>query len=192
MTELVNTFVSLVFGFIIAISTDPLRRRLDRTSITISFDKDRDTLTTPDDEHEFGTYIKIKLENNGRNKYAKNIRCYLTSIEKKTFEHEPWSMIFDIPLPLIWSYKQDVDFIDLPPKMWAYYNIFSFNKGENKILPATHTKPFIWRKDLADNGYYRFNMYITGENIVKPIEGRIDLLWNGSWDSFEIRNFHQE
>ena len=192
MIELLNTFVSLIFGFIIAISTDPLRKRLDRTSIAISFDKERDTLITPDDEHEFGTYIKIRLENRGGNKYARNIRCYLTSIEKKTLRGDSWHTIFDIPLPLIWSYKQDVDFIDLPPKMWAYFNVVSFNKGENRILPATHRKPFIWKNDLADEGYYRFNIYVTGENIVKPIRGRIDLLWVGKWDSFEMENFHQE
>ena len=192
MGDFFNTVLSVIAGFLIAIFADPIRRRLDKTPIKISFDVDKDLLTTPDDEHEFGTYVKIRLDNYGRDKYARNIRCYLTSIEKRTSPDESWNTIFDIPLPIIWAYKEGVESIDLPPEMWAYFNIVSFNKGENKILPATHRKPFLWRKDLADHGHYRFNMYVTGENIVRPLKGKIELDWKGEWDTFTMKNFNQE
>jgi hypothetical protein len=191
MIDLFTTIISVIAGFLIAIFTDPIRKRLDRTTLKISFDNSKDLLTTPDDTHEFGTYVKVRLENCGRDKYARNLRCYLTSIEKLNPSGEIWETIFDTPLPMIWAYKETIESIDLPPKMWAYFNIVSFNKGENKILPATHRKPFLWRKSLADIGTYRFNIYVTGENILRPIRGSIELVWRGNWDDFSMENFHQ-
>jgi hypothetical protein len=188
MPEIISAVISMIAGFLIALYSERIRSRLEATSIKISFDKERDILTTPDDEHEFGTYIKIKLENTGSYRYARQISCHLTSIDKKN-DDDKWKTIYDIPLGLVWSYIDNTNTRDLAPKMWTYFNVFNFNKGENKIIPAVVRKPYIWRKDLEDVALYRFNIFITGLNINKPIKASVILKWNGLWDNFEIVDF---
>lgn len=66
--DLLGIIISTITGFLLAIFSEPLRKRFDRTSISVSFDMQRDILTTPDDKYEFGTYVKIKLQNDGATK----------------------------------------------------------------------------------------------------------------------------
>lgn len=186
MKEVLTTVLTFLMGFVTAVFAEPIRKRLEKTKISIAFDPAIDIIRTPDGPNSEAIYLRMKVTNEGSERYVKQIRCYLIMIERFGKDEKYWSKVFDVPLSLAWSYLGHVDSIDLPPTMWAYFDVLKFDDQKNCIEPATIKKPLLWQTDLSSHGEYKFTYYLAGENVKQMRKGYLHLKWNGQWDKFEL------
>lgn len=185
MEEILNTSLSFILGFITAIFADPIKKWLEKIKLSLSFEPSIDIITTPDGDGKQAIYVRVKVSNHINSRYARQIAPYLVLIERKLADEQSFKTIFDTPLILAWSYRGHVGTIDLPPKMWAYFDVVKFDGDHHYPLPATIHKPLLWKTNLGHFATYRLTFCVSSENTKQILKKQLTFKWTGKWNEVE-------
>jgi hypothetical protein len=187
--KMIEVTVPAVSGFIVAIISEPIRKRLDLVSLEVTFNASKDVVKTRDNKQLKGIYYYLRVTNTSKRRHAKKVSCYLTSVSKSNDEGLVWKSIFNIPLGMNWSYIDKHFDMDIAPGMHRCINLFAFDKKDNVLRPTTDPKPFFLMDKLEHHGRYRFFFYVTGEGLKIRYKGSIDINWKGKWNDCVPDNF---
>lgn len=189
---LVTPLLSFFLGFVTAVFSEPLRRRIFRPVLRLSFEKNDSCVShTPlqngGKEHE-GYYIRLKVENTKR-PLARACRAYLIVVEEKD-ENGLWKpTIYADSLPLAWSCQERNDArrpIDLPYGVTQFVDVVATDSLLNNYFVQVAPLPFRYLGLFDDKRKtFRFTVLIAGDG-VQPKTAKIEFGWKGTWNDFEV------
>jgi hypothetical protein len=135
-------------GSITAVFSDPVRKRIFRPKIELTFNNDSDHVAnTPDREsgrEYFAHYIRLGVKNKNTT-LAKQCRAYLVNIEKKE-DGDFKRTIYADSIQLAWSCRgkgNELTPIDLPKGISQYVDLIATTSKDNSYKPQTI--PFMFR-----------------------------------------------
>lgn len=184
------SIVGFIGGFFTALFAEPLRQRLYRAKLSLSFGSSSDfiarTLETSGQSQYQAIYIRLKVVNTST-RLAKACRAYLVGIEKqKDNKFEP--TVYCDSMQLQWSVRgADERFgaIDLPQDVPQFVDVVSTRSISTYFAPATAQVPLRYMELFKETGIFRFRVQVSGDG-VKPVWSEVILHWDGKWDKFSV------
>lgn len=189
MSEVVKIVIPFVLGFFSAVFAEPLRRWVFRARLSLAF---RPTfgagsayIALSPEGNRTAKYVRVSVTN--RSKVAARVcRAYLCQIERdeagfgyRTLHHDT--------LPLAWGFIGH-EAVDIQPGTRFFFDVFSVNSDQNRILPNTKPQPAIWEDTLKATGRYRFTVLVAGDN-VSAVMHTIEFYWTGRFDDLRSESF---
>jgi hypothetical protein len=189
--DYVTPLIGLITGTFIGIFAEPIRTRLFRPRLKVSFESaDRSCkVQTPmgaAGEHR-GIYIRAKVQNT-KSQMAKACRAFLVKIEKQSTHGTFEPTIFADSLPLAWSCQKDGSKpVDLFSGVSQFVDVISTTNVDPtayQIHLFTHPHRYAELFDREPKTL-RLTILVTGDG-ASAGQTAIVFKWGGQWDTFEV------
>jgi len=188
---LITPIIAFITGFVTSIFAEPIRRRIFRPKVELTFNNDSDHVSvTPDysegKEHN-AYYIRVGVVNNS-SRLAKQCRAYLINVEEKVNSVYERTAYAD-SIQLSWScriFGAELEPIDLPHGVIQYVDLIATNSDNNSYWPQIRPFPKRYKEIFENNKKsLRFTVQVSGEEM-DPELIKIIFVWKGKWDIFDV------
>ncbi len=182
-------------GFGSAVFAEPLRARLFRSRIDLSFAQtgggliETNVIHAPSHAHSTGEeakYVRLKVVNQS-SRIARKLRVFLTSVEVQDLSQKYVQTAYSDSMQVGWSARSTdrFDAIDLPSGITAFVDALSARATRPGLLSVDVDSWPSRYEQLFYKGVFRFTFIATGDNI-KPTTTRLTLAWSEHWDSLRM------
>jgi hypothetical protein len=187
--QFASSVISFLAGFASAVFAEPLRQKIFRPGIQLSFSGADDCITrTPTSGAGTATYIRVKVTSSKR-RSAKGCRAFLVGIETKSSggKFAPTEFVDSLPLAwscsppgtertprdLLWGVNQYIDVVAV---------LDSRNYLEPQFAPIPHRYISIFS---ATEQIYRFTILVSGDG-VQPSQLCLVITWKGDAKKMDV------
>lgn len=195
--------VGAVIGFLSAVFSEPIRFKIFRPRLKVSFDPETCVIKTPtvvqlsprDTKKSTGFYVRIRVEVKKdwlRRHVARGCRAYLVKVERKEGGNFKRTNFAD-SLPLKWSSRREEDSrkpLDIPRGIVQHVDIVSTHEHlPEKMEWLADVQP-LYCADLFDSREktLRLTILVTGDE-VEPVSAQFIFGWHGRWDNLSFRGY---
>lgn len=186
------TFLS---GALTALFAEPIRQRLFRPKLVLSFDNDEECVSrtflsslTLAVAGPKAIYIRVRV-NNARNGMARECRGYLIGIEERNEKGEFVKTEYCDSIMLHWSCQRDETKylpIHIPRGVNQFLDVVALQENKKDFIPQIHVVPNRYRSLFHRTGVFRFTIQVVADNVV-PKTIKLTLAWAGDWKNFKVR-----
>ena len=183
--------LAFLVGFATAIFAEPIRRRIFRPKLDVTFGDSLDYQTlTPELVGDITTqsyYFRIRVTNK-KSFVARSCKAYLISIEKKGDNGRFVGTIYCDSIQLAWSCQlpnERFRGIDIAKGVNQYVDLIGTRKGSDMLHPQLLVTPFRYSDLFKEKGTYRYAIQVCAAD-TNPEVIRLIFEWNGVWDDFRI------
>jgi hypothetical protein len=185
---IVTPLLTFAGGLVTALIGEPLRHRVWRPKLRVSFGISEEYIAPTREEFPGGErearYVRLKVVNRSQ-AVARDCRAFLTNIERETPPGKFERTIFSDTLQLPWSVRPDGGRAeDLPHGVANFVDVISTREGNPTFRIHGRVFPFRYEHLLSDYARYRLTVWVTGDN-VKPVKIKLFFSWKGAWNAFE-------
>jgi hypothetical protein len=183
------SLASFVVGVLTAIFAEPIRQRIFRPKLELTFENN-DRFVTTTDEGDPPThrarYIRVKATNL-KARIAKDCRAYLIAVDRRGPTGSWDTTEFCDCLQLDWSAHPGASqsALDLSQDVPFFVDVVSTREKAISFAPALAFTPYRFQHLFSPPGTYRFTILVTGDN-VKPARLSISFKCTGVWDQCEV------
>lgn len=187
--QFASSLGSFLAGFASAVFAEPLRQKLFRPGVSLSFSGADDCICrTPTSGAGPATYIRVKVTSSKR-RAAKGCRAFLVGIETKASNGSFVPTEFVDSLPLAWSCSPTG--AERAPRdlFWGinqYVDVVAAHDGsaylEPQFAPVPHRYVSIFR---ATEKIYRFTVFVSGDG-VEPSRIQLIVAWKGDAKKMDV------
>lgn len=183
------SLASFVVGVLTAIFAEPIRQRIYRPKLELTFENNNCFVTETDEGNpptHHARYIRVKATN-VKARIAKDCRAYLIAIDRRGPTGSWDTTEFCESLQLDWSARPGASqsAFDLSQDVPFFIDVVSTREKAISFQPALAFTPYRFQHLFSPPGIYRFTILVTGDNI-KPARLSISFKWTGVWDQFEV------
>jgi len=182
--------IGVLGGAVVAIFTEPLRRRLFSSRLRLAFDPSRDCLPLTPMQHGSALlqaqYVRLRVVIPSR-WIARSCRVYLTNVEVAGSGGTFQRTLYSHAIPLAWSVREDAEFDgnDLPPEINSFADVLYADDRCNAIVPRIRSWPFRYNDLFHSPGTYRLTSRASGDG-VKAASLRLLVTWKGLWNTLTV------
>jgi hypothetical protein len=182
-----------IAGFITAIFAEPIRKKLFKPKLKISFGDTLDYLTETPETGGGRTidtyYIRAKVTNE-KKIIARSCKVFLINIEEKDEYGKFLSTIYCDSIQLAWSCQdytkgEQWQGIDLAKGVNQYVDLITTRSINESFDPQLKVKPLRYLDLFRKSGAYRFTIQVCGSD-ADPEIIKLVFEWNGVWNKFKI------
>lgn len=185
--------ITFLSGALTAIFAEPIRQRMFRPKLVLSFDEEcvshtflsTKTLAVAGPKT---VYIRVRV-NNTRSRMARECCGYLIGLEERNEKGEFVKTEYCDSIMLHWSCQRDETKylpIHIPKGVNQFLDVIALEENKKYFMPQIHVIPNRYRSLFHRTGVFRFTIQVAAENVA-PTTIRLGLAWAGDWENFKIR-----
>ncbi len=187
--QLVSSALSFLGGFLAAVFSEPVRRRVFGPRLVIEYEHSPECrlltplLSSPDRK---AYYVRVRVRN-VKPMLALSCRGYLVGVDwardGKPFAPTRYTDV----IPLKWSYREEFGYepLDIPVGVPFYLDVFSTLDGSSEFKPSIEVMPTRCVGEFQKPGTYRFIIAVSGDS-VRPVVKRLLVQWKENWENFLV------
>lgn len=199
----IASILTFITGFLTAVLAEPIRKKLYKAKLRISFENNPDHLALTPERQDVqrqttdgrslptwhfkneAVYIRVNVQNNSTNP-AHDCRAYLINIERKMNDKFEPTIYCDL-IPLSWSCQnigEQYNGLEIIKGVKQFLDVVTVRDTSKDFDPQIKVKPFRYEEVFQQKGIFRFTIRIIASN-ADPLDYRLILEWDGDWKTFK-------